>query len=121
MNYVFEIIRSGEVVEKVMTVAEMTAAKVRDDLWLLPEGEARRRHDIEQSGVKYGDNRGWPMYCDASGCMPNQVAEQKEFLRKAGVPTEMTPDGRTIWRDRNHRRRGLKALGLHDRNSYDGY
>lgn len=113
LQYVYEIIKTGEIVEKTMTVAEMKACK-RGEESLLPEGLARRRIDIEHGGFK-SSHAGWPMQCDASGVHPSQIRENIEYLRAAGVPTQFTPDGRAIYENRSHRAKALKALGLNDR------
>lgn len=116
MQYVYELIESGEIIEKTQTVAEMEACRgVDTGLWQLPEGLARRRHDIEQGGWR-NSHQGWPMLDDAAGVHPSQIQENVEYMRKAGVPTDFHPDGRIVWRDRAHRKAGLKALGFHDRN-----
>lgn len=117
MQYVFEVIESGDIVEKTMTVAEMLSCK-RDDgeYFLLPEGKAKRRIDIEQGGWR-SSHAGWPMLDEAAGVPPSAIAENVAFMRASGVPTSFTPDGRVIWTDRNHRKRGLKALGMYDKNA----
>jgi hypothetical protein len=66
-------------------------------------------------------NAQWPVYCDACGVHPDQITEAKEFLADRGVPTDFLPDGRTVLRDRMHRRKVLKAMGYVDRSSYTGY
>jgi hypothetical protein len=63
----------------------------------------------------------WPIYSEAAGVHPDQINEAKDNLQKQGVPTDFTPDGRLIFRDRMHRRKVLKAMGLVDRSSYYGY
>ena len=115
MQYVYELIESGDIIEKTQTVAEMEACRGADTgLWQLPEGLAIRRIDIEQGGFR-SSHAGWPMKCEASGCAPGQIAENVAFLRAAGVPTQFTPDGRAIYENRQHRAKALKALGLHDK------
>ncbi len=93
----------------------MTACRgVDTDVWQLPEGLARRRIDLEHAGWT-PSHSGWPMKCEASGVHPSQIAENQQFLRNHGVPTQFTPDGRAIYENRSHRARALKALGIHDK------
>ncbi len=84
---------------------------------------------IERNGRRYSrswrDERvgvppttGWPIECVASGVHPSQAQELRDFLEKKGVPTEVTPDGNPVYRDAQHRKRALKARGLHDNASY---
>lgn len=60
----------------------------------------------------------WPIYSEAAGVLPTQVKEATENWRKAGVPTEFTPDGRAVFRDPAHRRAFLKKAGLVDQRSF---
>jgi hypothetical protein len=41
-----------------------------------------------------------------------------EHADRVGVPTEFTGDGRAVFRDASHRKRYLKAVGLHDKAGY---
>jgi len=60
----------------------------------------------------------WPIECDASGVHPAQrKAAYQESVRN-GVPTLFTDDGRAVLRDKGHRKKYLKSLGIVDRNSY---
>ena len=70
----------------------------------------------EQTGTPA--KKGWPMTCFASGVNAAQAGELRDHLAKSGVPTEVTPDGDPVYRDANHRRKALKARGLHDKNSF---
>jgi hypothetical protein len=62
--------------------------------------------------------KGWPLTCYASGVHPSQAGQLREYLERAGVPTEVTPDGDPVYRDARHRRRALKARGMVDKSSY---
>ncbi len=84
---------------------------------------------IERDGVRFArswrDERvgvpataGWPIECVASGVHASQAQELRDFLAKKGVPTEVTPEGNPIYRDAAHRKRALKARGLHDNASF---
>lgn len=58
---------------------------------------------------------GWPKISDVAGVHRSQVEEVAEYDRKNGVPTDYTPDGAVIFRDRGHRRDYMKLHGIHDR------
>ena len=64
---------------------------------------------------------GWPIVSDALAVHPKQVKEAEAAARKHGVPTEFTPLGQPILRDRNHRRRYMKVRGVYDRHSFTGH
>ena len=61
---------------------------------------------------------GWPMEDYAAGVHADQAQELRDVRAKKGVPTDVTPEGNPIYRDAAHRRRALKARGLHDNSSY---
>lgn len=61
--------------------------------------------------------RGWPIYSDAAGCHPSQIDEHRAFDTLHGVPTDYDGSGRPILRDRVHRKKYLRAHGLHDRDA----
>jgi hypothetical protein len=61
----------------------------------------------------------WPMSpCVASGVHASQAQELRDHLADRGCPTEVTPGGDPIYTSAAHRKRALKARGLHDRNSF---
>jgi len=62
--------------------------------------------------------QGWPITCVASGVNAAQAGELRAHLADAGVPTDVTPDGDPVYRNAAHRKKALKARGLHDRNSF---
>jgi hypothetical protein len=61
---------------------------------------------------------GWPMECYASGVNANQAQELRDHFDKAGVPTEVTPDGDPVYRNPKHRKKALKCRGLVDKDSF---
>ena len=79
-------------------------------------GRAVRDYSVEMKGVP--PTKGWPLTCFASGVHPNQAGELREYLAKAGVPTEVTPGGDPVYRNAVHRRKALKARGMFDRSSF---
>ena len=76
----------------------------------------RRSYADERPGVPA--TAGWPIECYASGVAPEQAGELRDYLAKKGVPTEVSADGNPIYRNAAHRRKALKARGLHDNASY---
>ena len=80
-------------------------------------GAYPRDYAAERAGVPA--SAGWPMECVASGVHPSQARDLHDYLASRGVPTEVTPDGNPVYRDANHRRRALRARGIHDNASYD--
>lgn len=77
---------------------------------------ARRDFVSEQKGVP--SKKGWPIECIASGVNAADANELRAFLSRAGVPTEVTPDGNPLYRDLRHQRKALKVRGFVDRSSY---
>lgn len=78
----------------------------------------RRDRAAEFACVYVPPHAGWPIECVASGVHPAQAGELRECLARKGVPTEVTADGNPVYRDAAHRRRALRARGLHDRASF---
>lgn len=81
-------------------------------------GKVRYTRSFRDERVGVPATKGWPIECVASGVHPSQAQELRDFLEKRGVPTEVTPDGNPVYRDAQHRKRALKARGLHDNASY---
>lgn len=104
---------NGEIIERVMTIAEMESFDKEPVL----DGETlKRRIDIEMGGHS-SVNDLWrkPVMSDGAGCHPSQVKEMQEFAAKQGVHTNYTKDGRAVFTSRKHRAQHLKVFGLHDR------
>lgn len=84
------------------------------------EKEYRKRYppppdDRFELNGQTGDAKGWPILSDSASVHPNQRAEHERICNEKKVPTETTPDGRVIFRDRQHRRAYNRAFGFHDR------
>lgn len=61
---------------------------------------------------------GWkPLASDALKVHPKQIAKAREDAEKKGVPTDFMPDGRPVFRSRQHRASYMKAYGFFDRNA----
>jgi hypothetical protein len=115
MIYCYET-PDGEIVERVMTVAEMKAFQES------PESEGfKRRIDIEhgskimnRTGIDHKWRRG--LACEASAVHPSQVDEFKQIMADHGCPTDFKKTGEPIYHSRDHRRRAMEIRGLYDRN-----
>ena len=101
---------SGQVVERFYDINKAPPS-IRVD------GEtARRCLRAELVGVP--SKSGWPIECYASGVHASQAGELRDYLKKKGVPTEVTHEGDPIYTDATHKRKALKARGFIDRNSF---
>jgi hypothetical protein len=110
--------RDGQLVERSFRIG--TAPKsIRVD-----GKTARRSLADETKDLRVGsehENRPsgtWPMTCVASGVNAEQAPELRNFLKSAGVPTEVTSDGDPIYTSARHRRKALKARGMVDKASF---
>ena len=74
--------------------------------------------DYGAEGTSVPATKGWPFECLGSGVNAEQREELGTFLDQSGVPTEISRDGNPIYRNNNHRRRALKARGIHDKSSF---
>ena len=104
--------RGRHVVERVFSV------KDRPDEITINGQTYKRDRAAEFRGVSVPSHAGWPIECVASGVNPDQAGELRDYLARKGVPTEVSADGNPIYRDARHRRKALKARGLHDKASY---
>lgn len=77
---------------------------------------ARRSYRTEQVGGPHP--KGWPMTCFASGVHAGDAQKLRDEFKRVGVPTEVTSDGDPVYTSPEHRRRALKARGMHDRAAY---
>ena len=101
----------GEVVERQFPVC------AKRPPWIIVGGKkARRCYHAERKSVP--PTKGWPLTCYASGVHPSQAGQLREYLERAGVPTEVTPGGDPVYRDAAHRRKALKARGFVDKSSF---
>lgn len=79
------------------------------------EGGVLYRRDLqaEHGGFRHAPGI-WPKESYAAGVHPAQIEEAHKKSLELGVPTEFSPNGDAIFRDRAHRKRYLKAVGLRD-------
>ena len=112
---------SGAPVDLVMTVKEHDR-RSRQDYSIRHEGQVLQRDwQAEHGGFQSTNDAGWPIHSDAAGCHPSQIKETERQLKEKGVRMRHTRDGRAIFESRAHRRRCMKALGIHDNASFTGY
>jgi hypothetical protein len=78
---------------------------------------AHRDFRAEQCGVP-SKGAGWPIECIASGVNAGQADQLRAEFERVGVPTEVSKNGNPIYTDATHRRKALKARGLHDRKAF---
>jgi len=84
---------------------------VMEDGWV-----GRRDLTMEHGGAQRGASPAcWPMVSECVGVAPDQIGEAMALDREKGVPTEYTPKGDVVFRDRAHRRDWARAHGLVDR------
>ena len=108
MFYCYE--HSGKVVTKAFPLGKAPMS--------ILVGKVRYKRSFQAERVGVPPTAGWPIECVASGVHPDQRQELSDFLAKRGVPTEVSKDGNPIYTSPQHRRKALKARGIHDRNSY---
>ncbi len=111
--YCFRCPKCDNTFEEVRRVKDYEAPAVCLDC----DCDAWRDLRVEHSGIRDSGCAAWPKYCDASGVHPDQIPEAREHLRSRGVPTDFLPDGRAVYTSRGHRKKALKAVGMHDRNA----
>jgi hypothetical protein len=63
---------------------------------------------------------GWPVVSEGSAVHPSQAQELRDFLKKKGVPTQVTPDGRPIYTSRRHMVDALRARNMHNKSEISG-
>mgnify|MGYP003111330632 CR=1 FL=1 len=107
---------TGETIRKFMSISEMlkyaSEGMSIEGVWY--ERDITAEHSRQ---ANRGANSGWPLKSDAAGVHPADAAKAEKASANIGVPTEYDrKTGQAIFRDRNHRRRFLKANGMHDKN-----
>lgn len=108
-TYCFET-PDGQVVEKIFSIGKAPRQIELD-------GQiARRSFRAETKTIP--TTSGWPLECVASGVHAKQRNELSDYLKRKGVPTDVTKDGNPVYRDARHRARALKARGFYDKNAY---
>jgi len=103
---------AGELFEKYYKMGEAPSKIVLDNGTVV-ERDFAAEHSPRQAGG------GWPIECLGSSVHPSQAQELRDHFQASGVPTEVTREGRPVYRDKQHRERALKCRGLHDLNSFN--
>lgn len=116
---------SGERGEVFLTVGQMIDATVDEGRgsgfrFRLEDGRIVTRDLRAEHGGFKNTSGNWPMKSDAAGVAADQVDEARAHSESIGIPTDFTPDGRAIFRSRQHRKRYCEAIGLYDRNGGPG-
>lgn len=101
-----------------MSVSEMERRQHRDGTVTLEDGSVAKRDLVaEMRGI---EDVSWPasgLHSDAAGVHPDQAKEAYDHSVAAGVPTQFDREtGCAIFTSRAHRKKYLRAVGLHDRN-----
>lgn len=105
----------GKLHEVVMTVSEMLRRSGKDLSIKLPDGRRAERSIADEHRGFRNTPGNWPLACEAMAIHPDQIPEAVESCRAMGIPTDYTPTGEPILRDRNHRKKYARAIGLIDR------
>ena len=111
--YCFRTVKGKELVELPLSVAEKE--RIGDEITLGDGRKARRDFMAEHTSTRPSVGI-WPMYSEAAGVHPSQIAETRETAAKRGVPTDFTSDGRVIFTSRKHRKEFCEKFGMYDRN-----
>ncbi len=75
--------------------------------------------DFQAEQVGRPSKTGWPIECYASGVNAAQAGDLRDEFKKHGISCEVTAGGDPIYTSHEHRKRVLKARGLHDRASFN--
>ena len=102
----------GRVVERFLFNLEGTPVTITCE-----DGQVASRDYAAEGRHDDSTRMGWPMFSDAAGVHPNQVAEAK---RQSGGLLEFDPDGRARFNSPQHRKASLKHIGMVDLEGYDG-
>jgi len=99
------------------TVAEMQKNTDDQGTYVDKDGVVWQRDHATEIGATRSCGT-WPMKSDAAGVHPDQIGEAMSAASKMGVPTSFdSKTGQAIFESRGHRKRYLKAHGMHDRNA----
>jgi hypothetical protein len=106
---------TGEVVQAVMSVAEMERRQKRDGSIRLDDGAIAIRDLLAEHGGPKASPAAWPLHSEALAVHPTQIEEARAHSRSLGVPLEFDPIGCPIFVSRRHRRDYCRAIGVRDR------
>ncbi len=109
----------SEFVPNGRTVTRFFSMKEDHPQTISVDGELYKRDVLADHGKVAHKPGNWPLMSDAAGVVPEQIGEAMSEARKAGIPTDFTPDGKAVFRSPGHRRQYLKHIGLQDLAAYN--
>ena len=117
-SYRFRRLDNGEVVELVMTFAELIDRLDILGRIVLDDGtELQRVYDYTHGprGGAKGTDPWRTHYSEAAGVDPRDVPAAEEHARRHGVPTEFDREGRPHFTSGRHQARYLRLIGFHNK------
>lgn len=115
-TYCYRDTVTGEPVRLTLSIAAKDAMESDDGVVEHEGRRLQRDYALEHGGPSA--NAQWPILSDAAGVSPDHIPQWQDEMRRRGVALNYAPDGRAIFENPAHRRRCLKALGMHDRLGY---
>lgn len=105
---------SGEIVEQIMSCAEMKARQDKEGWITLDDGRAAQRDmGVEMNG-RAAVTWSRPIESQALGVGPQQVKEAESKMAEMGCPTRYTKDGAAVIESRSHRNMLMRLNGMRD-------
>jgi hypothetical protein len=100
-----------------MTAKGMARRERKDGSITLDDGRKAKR-DMRFEWGGRSKIQGWPMECNASGVLPEQIKETQAEMSEAGAYCDFNPvTGCAIYTDRAHRNECLRARQFYDRSA----
>jgi len=117
-TYVYQRADNDEVLEVVMTSEELAERQFNGShgQYIELDGGTLAKRIYTPIGGHLPAN--WPIVSSAAGVGQSQIREAMAIDRKAGVPTEYTPDGDVIFNSAPHRNKWLRAHNMFDRKAW---
>lgn len=107
-----------EVVEVIMSAAEMQSRQKADGSIVLDDGrKGQRDYPAEYAPRRSSGDDAWPIHSEAAAVNPEDVPAAMADAKAHGVPTSFDRHGRPVLRTREHRRQYLKSVGMFDRDA----
>ena len=100
----------GQVIERVYAMGKAPRE--------IKSGTSKYRRSLQAEMPSIPSTAGWPMECSSSGVNAEQAQDLRNHFDKAGVRTEVTPEGRPVYRDMDHRKKALKCRGMFDKDAF---
>ena len=110
--YVFQLRKSNRIIERVLTVKQLTSCMRSDGGYTLPEGVADQNYSLK---INSHMPQCWPLKSDAAGVHPKQVKAAEEDARRAGINLNFDhKTGQAIFESRGQRSAYLKHRKMYD-------